>query len=199
MKYHWMLSRPIRLAPLAMKVVAGTSCPVTIGRFFVIGAMLVACVSNSQSKSTSSVQAKFETLCIETHVVESMDSDVRETVARICRENSALAARLTAKISRCEHECELGRSALRWAVAQGFDECRIGWTRTTGYKDVLVVVDPDITGRRLWTQDVPFSLSPVTLPEGRHLCKWGMIGGPSAVIDSNGSEVNFFLVDWVEE
>ena len=50
----------------------------------------------------------------------------------------------------------------------------------------------------MWTQDVPFGLSRFTLPEGRYLCKWGMLGGPSSVIDSDGSEVDFFLTDWVK-
>ena len=159
---------------------------------------LTASFANPQSKSEASLQKQLEQSCISAHVLESMDTDVRETISRVCRENSITAIQLTEELARCKGECALGRAALEWAKSQGFDECIVSWTRTTQYKDVLIVVRPGISNRRMWTQDVPFGLSRFTLPKGRQLCKWGFIGGPSSVMDSNGSEVSFFLTDWVE-
>ena len=127
-----------------------------------------------------------------------MEPAVREAVLGVCRANAGFSTQLMERIARCETECALGRVALEWARSQGFEECVVGWTQTTQYKDVLVVVKPGIAERRMWTQDVPFGLSQFSLPKGRHLCKWSFMGGPTAVIDSNGSEVDFFLTDWVE-
>ena len=171
---------------------------IRLGCSLAIGATLMSSPANSQSEPGANVQDQLEQSCIEAHVVESMEPEVRETISEICRENSVISTQLTERLARCERECALGRAAVEWARSQGFEECLVGWTRTTQYKDVLVVVKPGIAGRRMWTQDVPFGLSRFTLPEGRHLCKWSLIGGPSAVIDSNGSEVDFFLTDWVE-
>ena len=173
-------------------------CSTTGGRLVAIVLTLTASFANPQSKPEASLQDQLEQSCISTHVVESMDTEVREAISRVCRENSVIETQLTERLARCKHECELGRSALEWAKRQGFEECIVGWTRTTRYKDVLVVVKPGISDRRMWTRDVPFGLSPFTLPKGRHLCKWGFIGGPSSVIDSSGSEFSFFLADWVE-
>ena len=177
---------------------ARMGCSTTRGRLVAIVMTLTASFANPQSKPEASLQDQFEQSCFSAHVVESMDTEERETISRVCRENSIIATQLTERLANCKRECELGRSALEWAKSQGFEECVVGWTRTRQYKDVLVIVKPGISDRRMWTQDVPFGLSPFTLPKGRHLCKWGFIGGPSSVIDSSGSEVSFFLTDWVE-
>ncbi len=156
-------------------------------------------VSDSYSQ-TESDQVQIEQACIEAYVVDSMPVDVREIISLVCRENSGVIAQLTARLARCQRDCTLGQSALKWANQQGFSECLIGWTQTTRFQDVLIVVDPGLSERRMWTQDVPFLLSRFSLPEGLHLCKWGLIGGPSALIDQNGSEVEFpLLADWVEQ
>ena len=172
---------------------------ITPGRLIAIVLMFMASFANPQSKLDASLQKQLEQSCVSAHVAESMGTEVREIISRVCRENSIVATQLTERLAQCERECALGRAALEWARSQGFEECVVGWTRTTQYKDVLVVVKPGISDRRMWTQDVPLGLSRFTLPKGRHLCKWGFIGGPSSVIDSSGSEVSFFLTDWVEE
>ena len=183
-----------------MRVEARMRFSKTLGCLFAIGATLIASSANSQLEPNANVQDQLEKSCIEAYVVESMDTKMREIISRVCRENSVIATQLTTSLAICEGKCALGQAALKWAESQGFEECLVGWTRTTHYKkDVLVVVEQGFTNRRMWTQDVPFGLSRFTLPEGRHLCKWGLLGGPSAVIDSNGSEVEFLLTNWVEE
>ena len=170
----------------------------TRGRLITIGVVLLASSASSQSELDGNAQNQLEQSCIAANIVDSMGSEAREAVLRVCHGSSLIEAQLTERLESCEHECDLGRAALEWARSQGFEECIVGWTRTTNYKDVLVVIEPGITDRRMWTQDVPLGLSRFSLPEGRRLCKWGFIGGPSAVIDSSGSEVSFFLTDWVE-
>ena len=181
-----------------MRGEARMRCSTTLSRLFAISAMLMASSASSQSEPNANAQNRIEQACIEANVVESMDTEARAVVSRVCRLNSVIATQWKARLARCERECALGLAALKWAKGQGFEECVVGWTRTTHYKDVLVFVDPEITDRRMWTQDVPFGLSRFTLPEGRYLCKWGMLGGPSTVIDTDGSEVDFFLIDWVK-
>lgn len=169
-----------------------------LGCLLALSAVLMTPSAFSQSEADAGLQDRFEQSCIETQVVDSMSTEVREAVTRVCRESSVGAAQMSERLGNCERECQLGRSALKWAKSQGFEECLVGWTRSTGHNDVLVIVDPGLGDRRLWTQDVPFGLSRFNLPQGSHLCKWDYIGGPSAVIDSNGSEVDFLFTDWVE-
>ena len=171
---------------------------IAFGWSVTVSATLVASSASPQSAPSANAQDELHESCVETHVEESMVPGLREAISEVCRENAVFVTQLMARVGRCERECAMGRAAVEWAKSQGFEECLVDWTRTTQYKDVLIVVKPGITTRRMWTQDVPFGLSQFSLPKGPHLCKWSLIGGPSAVIDSHGSEVDFFLTDWVE-